>query len=272
LIAVGCLAAMAGVLPAIPAARPSVEAAGRWGIERLRDRGVLTRSPEIYEARFEKYLSRGQVTVLRRLALPGFVWILAGVALLRRRRELLAAAVAGELLAFGIGYIPAIRSDRIPEPPLAVRDVLALDPLRRWMVAASADVYPPNLGTLHGIRDFRSFDLLESSKSIEMLRWYGYDRSSLGFAAPLPRYQALGLAKQGVRFLFSRVPAEGCPLVGGDEPPAVGVYELPGYLSRPIPANEPPTGVRIGAAVSVAAALGSILLVRSASRGSKKGS
>lgn len=270
LIAVGCLAAMAGILPAIPAARPSVEAVGRWGIERLRDRGVLTRSPEIYAARFEKYLSRGQVTVLRRLALPGFVWVFAGAALLRRRRKLLAAAVAGELLAFGIGYIPAIRSDQIPKPPPAVRDVLGLDPLRRWMVAASADVYPPNLGTFHEIRDVRSFDLLESSKAIEGLRRYGYDQSSLGFAAPLPRDQAFGLAKEGVRFLFSRVPAEGCPLVGGNEPPAVGVYELPGYLPRPIPANEPPTGVQIGAAVSVAAALGSILLVRGASRGSKR--
>jgi hypothetical protein len=270
LIAAGCLAAMAGILPAIPAARPSVEAVGRWGIERLRDRGVLTRSPEIYAARFGKYLSRGQVTVLWRLALPGFVWILAGAALLRRRRKLLAVAVAGELLAFGIGYIPAIRSDRIPKAPPAVRDVLGLDPQRRWMVAASADVYPPNLGTFHEIRDVRPFDLLESSKSIERLRRCGYDQASLGFAAPLPRDQAFGLAKEGVRFLFSRVPAEGCPLVGGGEPPAVGVYELPGYLSQPIPANEPPTGVRIGAAVSVAAALGSILLVRGASRGSRR--
>lgn len=263
LLGAGLLLAVTGLLPMLPPAQGFLAGAAHRGIERLRARGFLRQPPAVYEERFERYLTRGRSTALRRLALPGLFWIVAAIALLRRRRSgaLLVAAVAGELLSFGVGYLPAIRLDRIPRAPPAVRSVVALDPRRLWLIAAAEDVYPANLATLHGIRDVRSFDVLESSERIGRLRRDGYDESTRAFPSTLSDEQRLGLARDGVRFFFSRTPPAGSVLVGGELPPAVGVYELSGATPRPFPPNEPPAGVRIGGAISLGAALSSLVLV-----------
>jgi hypothetical protein len=272
LLGAGISLVIAGLLPALPPAQRVLSEAGHSGIERLRARGFLRQQPAVYEGRFAQYLTRGRSTALRRIALPGLFWTVAGVALLRRRRSraLLVVAVAGELLSFGIGYLPAVRLDRIPRAPPAVRSVLALDPQRQWLIAAAEDVYPPNLATLHGVRDVRSYDVLESSEWIGRLRRDGFDESTRAFSSALSDDQRLGLAREGVRFFFSRTPMAGGVLVGGELPLAVGVYELPGATARPFPPNQAPTGLPFGGAISLAAAIFSIVLISRARSRPKK--
>jgi hypothetical protein len=272
LILAGILFAAAGLLPSLPAGRPLLAGLGRRGIDRLRVRGFLRQPPAVYEERFQRYLDRGSSTALRRIAVPGLFWILGGFALLRRRKSpaLLATAVAGELLSFGIGYLPAIPSDRIPRAPPAIRSVLELDPRRQWLIAASEDVYPPNLATFHGVRDIRSFDLLESSEQMARLRRFGYDEATRAFPSALSEEQRAALARAGVRFFLSRTPPAGTALVAGEESPAVGVYELRGAMPKPSPVAQPPDGIAAGAAISLAALMTSILLIARATPSGKR--
>ena len=86
------------------------------------ERGVsyhLANTKEPYDAFLASYLEKGRATALRRIALPGALWILGGIALASRRRRftLLALAVASELAAFGLGYLPAVPRSRVPATP-----------------------------------------------------------------------------------------------------------------------------------------------------------
>ena len=59
---------------------------------------------------------------VRRVAIPGACWLIAGLALtlpFRRRELLLATAAACELFAFGVGYNPAVRMTDVPPEPQA---------------------------------------------------------------------------------------------------------------------------------------------------------
>jgi hypothetical protein len=263
-LVLGLILLIAGILPAIPASRSFLLAVGRFGIQKLRaQQRLLGHPPEVYEARMQRYLSRGQQTALRRLAMPGAFWAIAGMGLLARKRrvELLAIAVVGELLSFGLGYLPAIRYSDIPDPPDAVRVVRRLDPGLQWMTAAAPEIYSPNLATIHRIRDLRSYDVLESAETIHRLRRYGYDENLRAFRMWPTAVQSRALASEGVRFFFSRsMPKEG-RLVGGAQPPGVGVYELPNAAVRAFPSNQIPVGFALGASVSLVAVLLSIILV-----------
>jgi len=266
----GLLLVVAGSLPAIPASRSFLLGVGRTGIETLRARGLLRHPPEIYETRIQQYLTRGQWTAFRRFAIPGIFWAIAalGLSARQRRAEILGAAVVGELLAFGLGYLPAVRCADIPGRPEAVRVVRKLDPNLRWLIAAAPEIYSPNLATLHEIRDLRSYDVLESAESINRLRQYGYDESVRAFPPSPTAAQSRGLASEGIRFFLSRSVPEGGRLVGGNSAPAVGIYEFTGARPRPFPANRPPAGLLLGACLSLGAISLSIILVStSTSRG-----
>lgn len=255
LLIAGALLVLAGLLPMLPSARTPIVSAGRSGIQRLRAKGFLRLPPEIYEVRMARYLETGQATALRRLAIPGACWLLAGWSLLfpRRRGWILLFAALGELAGFGFGYLPAVSRRQTPGEAAVVRDLKRLDPDRRWLLAAGEDVYPPNLATLDQIRDIRSYDLLEESRWVSRLRSFGYDEATRSFRVGRPPEAAAGLAAEGVRYFLSRELLAGAPRVGGGAPPAVGLYELPGARPKLIPRNNPPEGFRQGVLVSVSA-------------------
>src|SRR5881628_1074489 len=91
----------------------------------------------------------------------------------RRRRLVLGAAVA-ELVAFGLGFNPAVARVTTIPPPVA--QLHALDPTHEYFAASSLEVFPANLGTLYGVRDAVSYDSLQSLPRVEALAAAGYDR------------------------------------------------------------------------------------------------
>lgn len=266
LVAAGLLLVGAGVLPSAPASRDLLLSGGRRGVEILRRGGFLKHPREVYEARMGDYLVRGRWMAVRRLALPGAFWVLGGAALRSRRRRgrLLGVAMVGELVAFGVGYLPGVPLSRVPQAPEVVRVVQRLDPCRRWKIAAAADIYPPDLATLHQIRDVRSHDVLQTEEWSRRMHEYGYDEFDRAFPPSLRPEQAESLAAEGVRFFFSREPSAGTRLVGGAPPPGVGVYEIAGAVPSTLPANRRPPGLPLGAALSLLALVSSGVLVRRA--------
>ena len=263
LMVAGAALALAGLAPSLPVLRPVAVRAARRAVERMRSEGLLRQPESVYEARLPRYLSSGRGTAARRLALPGLFWVLGGCGLLARRRRLpiLSCALAGELFAFGAGYLPAVPRSSIPADPPALRDLKRLDPGERWMIAADADVYPPNLGTLARVRDIRSYDVLNDRRLMADLRGAGYDELSASFPSTLPPEKLQALARLGVRYFLTRRRIPGGRLAGGGAPPEVGVYEL-GMTgpAPPMPTNSRPDGLLAGLLVTAFPALAGLVV------------
>jgi hypothetical protein len=243
LLIVGILLAGGAGFVALPAGRPLVTSVARSGIARLRARGVLHKPGEVYEARLNGYLEGATTTAVRRALIPGLCWALAGFGLATRRRNVVAFAAAAELLAFGIGFNPAVeRVGRIPEP---VMQLHRLDPTGEYFAASNNEVFPSNLGTLYGTRDVVSYDSLQSHARVEALMAGGLDRVTESFPTTLNAGQRATLARLGVRWVIT----------------PTGIDELPGAAHPPAPSNDPPAWLGWGVAVT---ALGLVLAVLAA--------
>lgn len=255
MICAGVLLSIGGSVPSLPAMQGPLQQVARQGVEILRQRGSLRQAPEVYETRMTQYLARGASTFLRRAALPGILWILAGCALIAttRRSSLLAVATIAELIGFSLGYLPAVRTDLIPPPPRVIQDLARLDPDRKWQMAATPETFPPNLATLWQIRDIRTYDVLESSERATRLAAVGYDEETRGFASSESRDSVDRLGSMGVAFLLSRTPFVNTRPDEGKPPPAVGLYRVLTTRFVPFPANRPPKGLKTGAGVTAAA-------------------
>ncbi|HUP59243.1 MAG TPA: hypothetical protein VNA69_02360 [Thermoanaerobaculia bacterium] len=246
LIIAGAIALLAGLLPALSFARPTLTRAARSGIETLRTRGHLLQAAEVYEQRLAYYLDAAATTTVRRVAVPAALWLLAGLALaahFQRRALVVAAAAVGELVAFGAGFNPAVRMNAPPPEPAAIAQVKQLDPARRFLVASNFEVFPANLGTLYGVRDATSYDVLMSKARVEEWKAAGYNPLTHSFNPILSAEQKRAAAALGVRFLLTRD----------------GVEQLPDAVPQPMPANAPPRRFLGGAITSLLALLGSAL-------------
>ncbi len=268
LLAVGLAMLVAGILPSIPLFRPALVTVSRHGVETLRARGLLRHPADVYERRLSGYLEAGRWTALRRVAVPGFFWCVGAVGLISRRSRwvLLASAVCGDLIAFGLGYFPVMELARAPATPPALVEMSRLDPARAWTLASPSEVYPANLGTEDRVRQIDSYDVLESRSMMERLRGAGFSAPGSFPDAPSAAQQAL-LRQLGVRFFLSRVQPPGTTLVAGLSPPAAGLYDFGPARPTALPLNVAPKGLVAGMIVSVAgAALALFLMWRARSR------
>ena len=244
LILAGALTVIAGIIPALPAARPALTRMARSGIAELRARGHLQQPPEVYEQRLAYYLAAAGATTVKRAAIPGALWLLAGVALVApvRRRELLfAAAVIGELVAFGAGFNPAVAMTEFAPPPKAIAGID-----REYLIAANFEVFPSNAGTVYRVRDAASYDVLMSKDRVEQLKRAGYNPLTHSFNPILTPSEKHALELLGVRSLIGRT----------------GVEELPGAVRTPLPPNLPPTRIFSGLIVSLLALFASGVWLR----------
>ena len=223
---------------AAPIAQPLLVRGARIGIGTLQKRGYLRLPAATYETRLAGYLAGFQAVALRRIAVPAACILAAGIALARRKRGVLAAAVIVEMAAFAYGYNPVIDISAAAPMPDAIRDVIRRDPDRRFFIAAAPDVYPPNMGTIDGVRDVRSYDVLQPRSRIDVLRRAGYDVDSRSFPAPPP--PALG-----VRWYLTND----------------SVHEIAGAAPQPWPRNVPPDGTAAGALISLAALVAAITII-----------
>lgn len=254
-----------GLLPSIPAARGPLTSVARGGIEQLRARGHLRQAAAVYEQRLAYYLDAAGLTTLRRAAIPGACWLLAGVALalpLQRRALLLTIAAGAELFAFGVGYNPAVQMTDVPPEPEVVRTIRQLDPERQFLLAEHFEVFPANLATLYGVRDAISYDALNTKQRVEQLIPAGYDPLLHTFNPILSPEQVQRLGTLGVRFVLSRGDVAGAQRAAGSPAPAVGVYEIPNAVPSPPPANRRPPGFVAGAVISLLALLTSAVWLR----------
>jgi len=226
---------IAGVLPALPPMRPTLVSIAHTLIEQLKARGHLQQPAAVYEQRLTYYLAAAGVTALRRIALPGLLWLVAGIALLLGKRKVVIAAALLELFAFGVGFNPAVSIDDAPPMPAAIAQIRKLDPSGQWLIAAHYEVFPANLATSYGVRDVVSYDVLTSQARTSELLTAGYDP----LLHTMPPVQNLAaLARLGVRFVINR---DG------------SVTEVPHPAPRPMPVNARPEGIEIGAIVSLLA-------------------
>lgn len=248
LVIAGLLALIAGLVPSLSPA--SLRNAARTGIEELRTRGHLQQSAAVYEQRLDYYLSAAGMTAVRRIAIPGALWLLAGFALWRRRPMLLAVAAAGELVAFGIGYNPAVPMIDLPPKPAVLASIT-----NDHLLAAHFEIFPANLGTAYGVRDVVSYDVLNSKARVARLTAAGYEPVAHTFNPILSPDETRELAKLGVRWVLSRGDVANARRIAGPSAPAVGLYELEGAVTVPMPENRPPRGLMVGAIVSIVAAL-----------------
>jgi hypothetical protein len=250
----GLLAAIAGLVPLV--SPRTVSSVARSGIEALRERGQLRQAAEVYEQRLGYYLSAAGLTTFRRLALPGACWLLAGIALvlpLRRRGALVTIAAAGELLAFGVGFNPAVPMTKVPPEPDVIREVRLRDPARQFLIAEHFEVFPANLSTLYGVRDAISYDALNTKQRVQQLLPRGYDPLLHTFNPILAPKEVERLGSLGVRWVLSRGDVAGAMRVAGPPPPAVGVYEVPNAQPAPLPPNARPPGLVLGLVISLLA-------------------
>ena len=240
---IGLAVLVVGLLMMIAAAIPrsTLTSAARSGIATLKGRGHLQQPAEVYEQRLGYYLDAGRLTAVRRVALPGLCFLLGGIALLRGRKRWFAAAAVAELIAFGYGYNPAVAMTDVPAAPAFVAQ---LPP--ESLIAASAEFFPANLGTLYGVRDVVAYDALNRRVRIEQLVAAGYDPAAHSFGTAFTAPQKQVLASLGVRFIVSRA----------------GVEEIPGAIPIAPPANVPPRGIIPGAVISVLALLASLAWLR----------
>ena len=255
LLVVGSLTLIGGLVPLV--APSSLRSAARGGIETLRARGALQQPAAVYEQRLDYYLSAAGLTAARRVAIPGALWLIAGFALWRRRVLLLAGAAAAELIAFGIGFNPAVPMTSLPPKP----DVLA--PVTgEHFVAAHFEIFPANLGTAYGVRDVVSYDVLNSKARVAELEAAGYAPITHTFNPILSPEETRRIAKLGVKWVLSRDDVANARRVAGPPSPAVGLYELDGAAPVTVPRNTPPRGLIAGAIVSMLAALAAVAWLR----------
>jgi hypothetical protein len=250
-IIVGAMLVIAGAIPAI--APGALERIARDGIATLQQRGALHQPAAIYEQRLTYYLGAARLTALRRIAIPGLCWLAFGIALTMRasamRTRVAIGALLAELVAFGAGFNPSIRIDEIaPEPPM-IAQVKRLDPDHRWLIAAPSEVFPPNLGTIYGVRDVHAYDILTSEAYTKKLLPAGYDPTRWAFPMNPSPEQLHYLSTLGVRYWLS----------------PYGVVEMKDAIPPPPASNEPPDGVGAGAVVSVLGILLAGYVARSAS-------
>lgn len=258
LATLGLLAMAAGSLPSLDSARPRLHDAAQTGIDALREQGHLQQAPEVYAARLDPYLDAASTTALRRVAWPGLVALLAGLSMsfpLRRRGLILATLAMAELAGFGVGLAPAVATEDLPPAPQAVRTIQQLDPESRFLTAAPQSIFPANLGTIYGVRNATSYDVLRSKSRADLLSRGGFDPGGRTFRESLTADEVAHLGTLGVRFVLSRDAVPGARRVSTEPAPAVGVYEIPGAASAPVPVNQAPAGFRAGLAISCAAAL-----------------
>ena len=263
LVLAGLLAVIAGALPIAQPQR--VETAARAGVRALQHRGHLRQNDRVYEQRLGYYVSAAGMTALRRLALPGACWLLAGIALarpLRRRMAMLTIAAAGELFAFGIGFNPAVKMTDVPPEPDVIREIRLRDPQRQFLLAEHFEVFPANLATLYGVRDAISYDALNRKPRVEELVPGGYDPLMHTFNPILAPEEVRALGALGVRWVLSRGDVAGATRIAGPPPPAVGVYEVPNAIPHPLPPNHRPPGLILGAVISLLAAAASAVWLR----------
>ena len=240
-IAIAIVAACA-LIPALilatPIAQPLLVRAARAGIALLQKRHYLKLPVAIYEARLAGYLNGFEAVALRRIAVPAACVLAAAIALARGNRIVIAAAIVVEMTVFAYGFNPTIDVASIAPTPNAIREVIRRDPDRRFFVAAGAEVYPPNMGTIDGVRDIRSYDVLQTRSRIEMLRSAGYDANNRAFPNPPP--PALG-----VRWYLTNA----------------GLTEVAGAVPQPWPQNTPPDGLAAGAVISLVALVAAITII-----------
>jgi hypothetical protein len=276
LVLSGALLFAAGILPSIPGSAPLLQRLASRGIEHLRSTGALKQPAEIYQQRLAYYLSAARDTALRRVALPGACWLAAGAALLLGKRgnrgaagfsppsAILAAAALVELIGFGVGFNPVVRRDEIAPLPPAVEKLWQLDPSHQWYVASQADAFPPNLGTQYQIREIVSYDFLMTAEQTRALMRAGYDPLLHTFPPILSGAQVGALRLLGVRYFISRMPVPGARVIPLSRPSAAGFYEIEGAAHVPMPANAPPGWLLAGLAVTLLAAVASVVYVRRA--------
>jgi hypothetical protein len=265
---VAAVALAAALFVATPAARAPLTSAARSGIAALQHRNYLHQPPRVYEERLSRYLAGFQRVVLRRMAMPAACILAAGIALAitRRRTIVISISIAVEMIAFAYGYNAGpLRAETAPIPP-AIADVRHLDPDHRFFIAAASEVYPPNLGSIHEVRDVRSYDVLQERLRIDTLRSAGYDPALRAFGDEPSAAVQRQLALLGVRYFLTRAAVPGAQRVGGSAPPAVGVYEMSGATAQPWPLDDPPPGIVAGAAISIVALFAAAALVMTVAR------
>ncbi|HEX9163598.1 MAG TPA: hypothetical protein VF980_17965 [Thermoanaerobaculia bacterium] len=228
---------VAGILPTLTPT--ALQRIARAGIGYLRARGHLHQAPSVYEERFASYIAAAKWTACRRVAVPGVCFLVFAIGLLKRRRVLVYAAAVAELIAFGYGFAPSIRTNEIAREPSILTRVKALDPDRRWLIAASLDSLPSNLGTLYEVRQVDAYDVLMSEPMTRALTRAGYDAFFHGFADRLTSQQLTALSAMGVRFWISDA----------------SVTEVPNPISPPPINNRPPLGLGAGITGSIAGAV-----------------
>jgi len=238
LLIAGVATLIAGIVPLLPAARPALVSLIHGVIEQLRARGHMQQSAAVYEQRLSYYLAAAGTTSLRRVALPGLLWIAAGIALFLGRQRTFALAALAELIAFGIGFNPSVSLNEAPPMPPAIAEIKRLDPENRWLIAANAEVFPANLGTNYAVRDVVSYDVLMPMDHVEQLLHAGYDPRVHTIPPQLSPENLHALARLGVRFV-----------INGDG----SVTQIPNPALHPMPANRAPAGIVAGALVSLLA-------------------
>jgi hypothetical protein len=237
LIIAGALTLLAGTLPALPSTRPSLTRIARNGIATLRARGHLQQAPEVYEQRLAYYLAAAGETTVRRIAIPGALFLLAGLLLVTKPRfAFLSMLAVAELITFGFGFNPAVRMTSLPPPPHALASID-----RRFLITSNLEVFPANLGTLYGVHDVVSYDVLMPRDRVEQLKRAGYNPLAHSFNPMLSADEKRALASFGVRYFVTRD----------------GVEELPGATPVAPPLNEPPPRIVAGLIVSLLALLAS---------------
>lgn len=254
----GVLTVIAGLFPLV--APNALSNIAHRGIDALRARGHLRQSAAVYEERLAYYLKAADQTMLHRVALPGACWLLAGIALafpLRRRDVIFAVAAAGELVAFGLGFNPAVATTDAPREPDVIREIRLRDPAHRFLLAEHFEVFPANLATLYRVRDAISYDSLNTKARVEQLLPCGYDPLLHTFHPILAPDEVQRLGAIGVRWVLSRGDVAGATRVAGPPPPAVGVYEVPNAQPVPLPPNARPPGLILGLVISLIALLAS---------------
>jgi hypothetical protein len=255
LIAVGLLALIGGLLPALAPARPMLTRIARSGIEDLRARGHLHQPARVYEERLAYYLDAAGTTTVKRVAIPGALWMLAGFALLApftRRDLVVSGAAVAELIAFGAGFNPAVRMTSFPDEP-AVLDLID----RNHLVAANFEIFPANIGTMYGVRDAVSYDVLNSAAYVEKLQRAGYDPQAHSFHPLLSAENTRAMAAIGIRYVISHAPVPGAERIGNTI-----VHRLPNAVEAAPPPNYSPRGLYAGMVISLIALVAGAVWLR----------
>jgi len=234
--AVGML--VAGILPALPAMRPTLISIAHDLIAQLQSRGHLQQSAAVYEQRLSYYLAAAGTTALHQLALQGLTWLVAGIGLLLGKRRVVIFGALAELFAFGVGFNPSVPLREAPPMPPAIAEVKRLDPTNRWLIAANFEAFPANLGTNYGVRDVVSYDVLTSKPRVEQLLAAGYDPLLHTIPPTLTPDNMHALARLGVRWVIDQ---------------RGNLVEVPNPIPQPMPANTRPDGIELGALISLAA-------------------